>query len=363
MRKNFLIISHTEGAFPLEQRIILENLVSNLKRIFPDCFIFVASNCEIEFQTQKYIDYVLVDKITKNDPHGMAELKLVKQSLKLLKEFNCETVFKLSYDFLIDDSNFHNLNLWESINKEFVSCYWRTNGLGIGTWIYFGKISFIENILDFDFLDMFFEWKLYQSITNKNLLENCFLYDNNQEMFGGDWSNCDLVYAAGTRLKYNYGSICTVLYLEDNLELNTFLSIQALLYQQKKPNHILFIDKRTNKIDLRTLPRYQEVFDKLAVHNISWNLLYYVDENLNLQHIIDLNHTWCWYLKYSDYLDTSILKQLYQHIINNRNIGYINQSNQLFYRNAVITPSANNTDLIDFVKQGFIETQYQNIQE
>lgn len=359
MKKSFLVVSHTEGGHPFEQRTILKVLVSNLKKLFPDCFVLIASNCEVEYEIQKIVDYVLIDKITHNIPHGYAELQLVKKGLQILKEFECQNVFKLAYDFIIDESNYHVFDQWLSHNKDFVSCYWTFHGLGIGTWVWYSKIDLAQQIFDFNNLECFAEWRVLQSIQEKNLLDRCYLYENSEKLFDGDWSKCDLVNHGGRVLKYNYGTVCAVLPLNDNSEISIFLTLQSLVYQLKKPNHVLFIDYRTEKKDLRTIPQYQELFSKLSEAFISWNLIYYSGENATLHHLKDLNHNWCWLIDPTKFIQIDHLRNIYTCFIKDTKLGCILDQNQnLVYRNHIVDISDSNFNLTNYVIENMKKTNY-----
>lgn len=359
MRKNFLITSHTEGASPIEQRAMLHGLVKNLKQFFPDCFILVASNSIVETETQKYIDFLLMDTFTIDQPHGYAELIKMKRATTFLKEIGCTDCFKICYDFVIDNTNYFVFDKWKSLNKDFVSCYWRSSGLGVGTWTWYSSLEMQEKLLDFDNLDKFLEVKVLESIQQKNLLEQCYLFDNEIDLFNGNWTKCDLVWAGGKKLKYNYGTIVAAIDIKGILDVNTAITLQSLIDQTKLPNHILFIDKQNIKLDLRTVPHYQDFFLQLAKKNITWNLIYYVDENHLLKHLLDLNFDWCWMIENKKNIDSDQLKKIYSKNIICQPLGYIiDNDNNLFFANNIVKDNHSDDKLSRYIIDSLSKLNY-----
>lgn len=363
MSKSFVITSHTEGAHPFEQTTILNGLVKALRHYFPDSFIIVASQSSVDTGTQQIADFVIVDKVTANVPHGAGELALVKQAHKVLKEQGKTDYYKLCYDFVIDDTNVNVFDQWSNLGKEFVSCYWRTTGLGIGTWIWFSTTQMHEILFDFDQLDKHLEWKLMESASNKGMLDRCFLYDDQNAMFNGDWfDRCDLVHAGGSVLKHNYGTVSVALDLTDESEFYTPAVIQSIANQTKAPSHLVLVDRRSIKKDLRTIAVYQDLFNLISSRGISWNLIYYMDQQQLMKHLADLGHTWCMLVDEKRFLDTDAVKQFYQRIILNRDIGSIeDKQGNFFYRNMVVDLQGLNTDIRQFVVDKMLETCYNNI--
>ncbi len=363
MSKSFLITSHTEGSFPFEQTTILHNLVQSLKKFFPDCFIVITSQSEVHFETQQIADYVVVDKKTVNQPHGAGEIALLSAGLAAMERFGRPDCFKMVYDFIIDETNYHLFDQWLDHKKEFVGCYWKTIGLGIGSWIWYGTVSIQKKILAFENLDQLFEWKILESIQNQNLMNHCYIYENHETMFNGNWyEKCDLVHSGGSVLKYNYGTVGVVVNLDDQDIVLAAMQIQSVAAQFKKPNHLVIVDKRTQKQDLRVDRNFQKLFGILAENGISWNLIFYQNENQILQHLVDLDFSWCWILPEENIPSSNTLKNYYRSIIKNHNIGTIHQNNQgLFYRNKIVENSFNVENLSKYIVDKMSETMYNNI--
>lgn len=363
MSKSFLITSHTEGAHPFEQRTVLNGLVKSLKHYFPDCFIVVASQSEVEVDTQQLADYVIIDRKTVNQPYGSGEVALLTAGLNIMKQFGRTDCYKMVYDFIIDDTNYQVFDQWLSHDKDFVGCYWRTTGLGIGSWIWYGTVEIQQKILDVGPLTMFLEWTLLDSIKNKNLIDSCYIYHDHEAMFNGDWfDRCDLVHSGGAVLKHNYGTVVASLDLTDETEYYIPVLIQQLSNQTKCPNHLVLVDHRSNKTDLRTKEVYQDLFTLLSEKQISWNLIFYGNQKQVVDHLNDLGHTWCWLINSKKVLNQSALKTMYQHIIFNSSVGtIIDLDGNLLYRNKVVSFEELNTDIKQFIVDKMKETCYTNI--
>lgn len=363
MSKSFLITSHTEGAHPFEQRTILNGLVKSLKRYFPDCFIVVASQSQVEVDTQQIADYIIVDRQTVNQPYGAGEIALLDAGLRAMTRFGRKDCYKIVYDFLIDDTNYQVFDQWLTHDKDFVGCYWRANGLGIGSWVWYGTVEMQKKILDFDSLNMHLECKLLESVQSKQLLDNCYIYDSHELMFNGNWfDRCDLVHAGGSVLKHKYGTVVAAVELTDDSEYHVPSVIQSLAEQSKHLDHLVLIDRRTVKEDLRIKEVYQDLFALLGSRNVSWNLIYYTGADQVLTHLAELGHGWCWLVSNKRLLDKDALKNIYRTIMLDYNIGTIsNSSDSLFYRNNIVDIGEINTDIGNFVVDKMKETCYNNI--
>lgn len=363
MSKSFLITSHTEGAYPFEQRTILNGLVKSLKQFFPDCFIVVASQSQVDVDTQLVADYVIVDRKTVNQPYGAGEMGLLKAGLRTMRQFGRTHCYKIVYDFLIDETNYHVFDRWLEHDKDFVGCYWRSDGLGIGSWVWYGSVEFQEQLLDFGPLDHHLETKLLSSAQNKGLLDRCYIYNDHEVMFGNNWfDRCDLVHAGGTVLKHKYGTVSAALKLTDQSETYFPLILQSLANQTKKVDHLVLIDTRTAPSDIRTREDYRDLFELLAQRHISWNLVYGTDQTALLKYLADLGYGWCWLVPNQRLLDTDTLKQFYRMIMLDYNIGTIsNSATNLFYRNKIIRFGEVNTDIREFIVDRMKETSYNNI--
>lgn len=363
MSKTFLITSHTEGAYPFEQRTILYNLVNSLKHYFPDCFILITSQSDIEPDTQQLVDYVIIDKITKNYPHGAGEIAMLQAGFSVLKQLGKENCYKLVYDFLIDDTNYQVFDQWLSHNKPFVGCYWHTEGLGVGAWCWYGTIEIQEQILNFKQLDMHFECKMLESIQQKNLLDQCYIYDDHNLMFNNEWATkCDLVHAGGTVLKHNYGTVAAAIIITDQVKDLVSGIIYSIVNQSKKPDHLIVVDQRSYNKDPQSVAAFQKLFILLDQADITWNIVHYEKTEEILIHLADLGHGWGWIVNNQTFLHKDSLKTAYRSIISNYEIGTIlDVNNNLFYRNRIIEIKENINGLNNFVVDQMSRTTYKNI--
>lgn len=363
MSKSFLITSHTEGAWPFEQGTMLRGLVKALKHYFPDCFIVVTSQSSVDAEVQRMADSVIIDRVTPNFPHGAGELVLIDHGIRMLKQFGKTDFYKICYDFIIDDTNYTVFDRLISHGKDFASCYWRAAGLGVGTWLWYSTIDMHEKVFDFETLNRHLECTVLESIQNKGLLDKCWIYFDEHEMLDGDWnSRCDLVHQAGLVLKHTYGSLLVAVELTDSTESYVPSVLLSLALQSKMINHLVIVDRRTKKTDLRQDDLYQDLLTLLVNKGISWNLIFDVDTTIFKQHLEDLGHTWCVILENNKLLDLDLIKRLYERIVLTQNIGTIlDKEGHLLYKNKVIDSEGLNTDIRQYVVDKFKETCYNNI--
>ena len=364
MSKSFLITSHTEGLFPFEQRTILHGLVSSLKRYFPDCFILLTSQSAVSEETQRIVDYVIVDKKTINIPHGNGELILVKTGIDIMKQFGRTDFYKIAYDFIIDDTNYCVFDQWASHGKSFVTCGWEIKGSGLGTWVWYGKTDVVEQIFDIDVLNNYIECKLLESIQQKNLLDQCYIYKDHEDLFNSDWySRCDLVHEGGNRLQYNYGSVIAIVELNDSNESVFLARLYSILNQTRDPDSLLIVDRRSTITDLRKQPYYQKVLDLFVKNRVQWSVIFGGDHNQLLIHLSNLGYTWCWLVGNEDFLARNTLEIFYEHIIFNHEIGsIIDHEKNVFYRNKIVSPSDTNSNFIEYIISEMIKTQFKNLE-
>ena len=360
MSKTFLITSHTEGGSPFEQKTILYGLIKSLKRYFPDCLVLVASRSEVEYDSVKLADYTIIDKVAHDHPHGQGELTLLKTAVSTLKQLGRSDCIKLCYDFVIDDTNYQVFDQWLAHEKDFVSCWWRWDGLGIGTWVWYSKIDFLEKLIDFDQLNMYFEWKIYESVQKHNAIDRCYLYEDSDQMFNGDWySRCDLVHDGGRRLKYNYGQTVALVRLDDANVDQTGVSLQSLALQTKLPAHVLLIDKRSTKIDLRTLPVYQKLFELLSSKSVSWSLIVADRDSQLFDYLNSFDYAWAWMLP-DDLISIDALKNYHRQIILNMNVGCVSDANGVFFKNKILENAEFHSTIEQYIVDKFAETSYNN---
>lgn len=354
MSKSFLITSHTEGRYAFEQRTILNGLVSSLRKYFPDCFIVVASQSSVPDEVQKIVDYVFIDKKTVNVPHGNGELNLVKSGVEIMQKFNRPDFYKITYDFIIDNTNYMVFDQWASHGKSFVTCRWEIKGSGLGTWAWYGNTETIKKIFDFEYLNTYIECKVLESVQQKNLIDQCYIYRDHEDLFNGDWfSRCDLVHEGGNRLQYEYGSVIAVAELNDNNNPVFLSRLYSILNQTKDPDHLLIIDRRTDITDLREKPYFRNVLELFSNNQIKWSVIFGGDHNQLLIHLANLNYTWCWLVGEEDFLVRNTLEIFYEQIIFDREINVISDDEKnVFYRNRIFPPSDRNTNLVEYILKG-----------
>jgi hypothetical protein len=326
MSKSFLITSHTEGAHPVEQRTILNGLVKSLKHYFPDCFIVLASQSNVEFETQNFADYVVVDKLTSNVPHGAGEVALINTGLDVLEQFGRHDCFKLCYDFIIDDTNYQSFDQWQSHGKEFVSCWWHNNVLGIGSWAWYATVEMQRKLFSFKDLDRFLEKKILDTITDQNLMDRCFIYETANQLLNNTWStHGDVVHSGGNVLKHNYGKIASIVVSNERDNLSLPIVLHMIINQTKLPDRLIIFDNNTIKVDLRTIPVYNNIFTQCQQKGIAWNVVF--GNQLDIAPVEDC--TWSWTVDENNIPTHTELENLYRYTILNSSANYIEYNSVL----------------------------------
>lgn len=309
MTKNFIITSHTAGNNSLIKRAFLINLVKSIKTYWPDSFIIVGSQSEVEADVHTYADYVLVDKHTVNEPHGAGELQLVKLCLGILEHLGKADSYKMTYDFVINDQNCHVFDEWRSHGKEFVSCWWENTCVGIGSWLWYGSVAMQRRILDFDTLEYFLEKKILDSVESKGLLEACYLYDTPDQMLAGTWGTCgDQIISGGASLKRDYGKVIAVVQTKSRNSSSLPLVLQAIATQSEPPASLLIVDSNIEIVDMRNIPMYNSIFKKCESRNIHWGVVF----NNAIGPVIPKDFMWCWLVDENTIPDYNELEALYK---------------------------------------------------
>jgi hypothetical protein len=326
MSKSFLITSHTGGNYAQEKRAIVNGLLRSLKRYFPDCFIVLASQSDVEFETQQFADYVIVDKLSSNIPHGAGEVAIVGAALTVLERFGRPDCFKLCYDFIIDDTNYTSFDQWKSHGKDFVSCWWGNIVPGIGTWAWYATVEMQRKLFSFNRLDGFLEKKILDTITEQGLMDQCYIYETEQQFLNNTWiTHGDIVHNSGNVLKHNYGTIgCIVI---TNARENSALPIvlHSIINQSKSPNRLLIFDNNENKVDLRTIPLYNKIFVQCEEKGIIWGVVF--GDNLDI--VSTVGCTWCWQVDENIVPSYNELETLYRHTITNYGTDYVKNNSTL----------------------------------
>lgn len=331
-------------------------------------FVVVASQSPVGSDIEQLADYVIIDRQTVNEPHGVGELALVRAGLEIMERFNRPHCYKITYDFVIDHTNYWVLDSWKNQNRDFVSCIWRTVGIGVGSWAWWGTIEIQKQIFNSIMLDNYLEHEIRDSINLQGLADRCFFYETKEKMFyGGDdvwFSRCDLVHAGGTVLKHNYGSIITVARLTDENSGWFNTQLWNLINQSKKIDHLLIVDRRRHKSDIRIDDQYQMVLRKAVESNTTWNLIFDPGDDRKLLEYIDkLDHAWCWIVDSDSIPNTGVLENFYQQImINFYDLGSLTDSDKnLFFRNHKIEYEKKINNLVEYILDSFDNTNYNNI--
>lgn len=213
VKKKTPIIITAYCNIPDKERILYE-LVSDLEK--SGHFIIVASHTPIEKRTQDKIDYALYEKLnvidltSKSYTHGVAECMLVKESLNVLKYYGFLECYKFPYDINFK-GNFTFQNWYKNTLEapEFITCWWNIKEKEIGTFGWWGKISFIEEVFTFytNVSKMWLDGYNIEKAWGKNLFKNhadkvakVYFYDNIEIMFPNIQVN--LYNNGGTRKNY-----------------------------------------------------------------------------------------------------------------------------------------------------------------
>lgn len=327
MSKSFLITTHTEGKNSLEKSAITLGLLKSLKHYFPDCFIVLVSQSNLELDIQRYADYVVIDKLSPDVPHGAGEVALINAGLDVLEQFGRKDCFKMCYDFIIDDTNYLSFDRWKSHGKNFVSCWWRNNVLGIGSWVWYATVEIQRKMFSFKGLDRFLEKKILDTITEQELMEQCCIYDNEELMLNNTWkTHGDIVHDGGNRLKHNYGTVaCAV--VSNNRETSLLpLVLHSIVNQTKLPDRLVLFDNNAEKVDLRTIPIYNNIFAQCEQKGIAWSVVF----GNNLELVKQFGTNWCWQVNENTSISNTELESLYKETIMKFGINDVKNNSLLF---------------------------------
>lgn len=309
MTKNFIITSHTSGNNRVIKAAYLLGLVKSIKKYWPDSFVIVASQSDVPSEVQDYADYVLIDKHTVNVPHGAGELQLVKLGLNILEHLGKADSYKMTYDFVINDDNCHIFDEWRSHGKGFVSCWWKNDCLGIGSWLWYGTLEMQREILDFPILDHYLEKKILDSVETKGLMENCHIYDGPDEMLAHTWETCgDQIISGGASLKRDYGTVMAAVQTKSRDESILPLVLHSILNQTMPPAFLLIVDSNNSMIDMRSLPVYNNIFRNCESRGIHWGVVF----SESLENVLPRDFTWCWRVDENTLPEYNELETLYQ---------------------------------------------------
>lgn len=290
--KNFIITSHTEGENSVVKKALLHGLVKSIKLHWPNSYVIISSQSEVEYETQCIADYIITNRSFQNIPYGSGEVDSIKSALALLKSQGKHSCYKIGYDFVINESNCFILDEWANHKKEFVSCWWNSARSGIGSWLWFSTVSFMEQLLSFPVLDSFLEEKFLSMVHYNQWFDRCYLYDSANEMLANTWDTCgDLVLNGGNVLKRDYGSVLAVIPSTDRTTSVLPLVYHAVVNQKLKPAHLQIIE-RTEFVDLRNDPVYQKLFNLCEQNGINWSVVF----SPNVEQAILPGFTWCWCL-------------------------------------------------------------------
>ncbi len=309
MTKNFIITSHTSGNNSVIKKAYLFGLVKSIKHYWPDSFVIVASQSDVEIDVHEFADYVLIDKSTVNVPHGAGELQLVKMSLNILEHLGKAENYKMTYDFVINDDNYHVFDEWQSHGKEFVSCWWKNSCLGIGSWLWYGTVSIQKDILDFPVLDHYLEKKILDSVESKGLMTKCHLYNGPDEMLAHTWDTCgDQIISGGADLKRDYGKVIAVVQTKSRDESILSLVLHSITNQTMLPAFLLIVDSNSSMVDMRDIPVYNKILTNCELRNIHWGVVF----SDTVKSVMPNDFMWCWLVDENVIPDYNELEDLYK---------------------------------------------------
>jgi len=214
--KNFIITSCIREPNKEFKAELLFRLVQSIKTKIPESFIICTEANELETRCQKYIDISIIDRYNPDDHVFVnGEIANMKMAMNLLESLGKEWFYKMSYDFIIDDTNIHIFNNWKQKTKEnpeiyFVGSKWRNipnasyPSNTVGAWTWYAKTDVCQKIFPSSKLDKIIEYSMYDQLNKHNLLKNCFLYEYSDQMFDGTGDRCfDIINGGGKEIKDN----------------------------------------------------------------------------------------------------------------------------------------------------------------
>lgn len=208
MTKNFIITSCIrEPHFEFKSELLF-NLVKNIKTLIPDSFIIVTEANKLEERCQPYIDIAILDRYSPDD-HILinGEVANLHMGMAMLNGLRKEWFYKISYDFIIDETNYQIFENWrqktiEDNKLEFVGSQWCNMAPekkpAIGAWAWYCKVNFAARMLPVSRLRSLIEYEMYNNLRAQGLLDRCFFYDYADQMFNGTWDRCcDIINGGG----------------------------------------------------------------------------------------------------------------------------------------------------------------------
>jgi hypothetical protein len=323
--KNFIITSYTEGRNSLIKKTLLHELVASIKRYWPDSYVIIASQSEVTYETQKLADYIIINRKFIDVPHGAGEVDSLRDAIGVLEKLGKTDCFKLCYDFIINDQNCHVFDEWKSHGKPFVSCWWRNTCLGIGSWIWYSTVDMQKKILDFPVLDQFLEKKILDTLESKNLMSECFIYNEGNDMLANTWASCgDQIVSGGASLIRDYGNIVAVVQTSSRDTSMLPLVLNSITSQTQLPNFLLIVDSNEVMVDMRTLPVYNSIFQKCEQLSIPWGVVF----SNTVEGTIPSGYTWCWLVDEDSIPAYNDLEAMYRETILDATITSIEKHNQ-----------------------------------
>ena len=345
--KNFLITSHTEGKYSEIKKKLLIDLVTNLKTFFPDCYIVVCSSSTVPTEVVNIVDKVHVDDITKDEPYGTGELALVCAGLDIMHQECKDWVYKFTYDTIIDASNKESIELWRlraiSDNKKFIGTAW-VDKIGspwdfpknhdiIGTWMYYGKTSFLKRIFDNISIELSSDIleKLVTDRIMKSGSDGIFLFDSADQMLGGNWdTHGDLIQSGGTKLKHevdipvmvksNKPRVLCYVCTKDRFFTTLPMTITSLMLQTRVPDHLIIYEDGEHK-DLNSVGYYKYLFETLARKGCTVWMDYaagkgqhFNDERANLE----VGFDYVWRFDDDEVAEPDVLERMLKHFENDK---------------------------------------------
>ena len=169
-------------------------------------YVILTTHSPVDADTQNHCDVFVYDKDNRfsfdgvpqrTTNHGVAELTLMRNAVKLIPaEF--KYLLKMAYDNK-PDLDYHDIiQKCKETGKKAVTAKWG-NDITLGTQMYFSEIEFFKQTLSMSELyrcDKDLEYVWYDSVKDKNLLDQVHVLDLYRNFFGHDV--LQYAHAAGT---------------------------------------------------------------------------------------------------------------------------------------------------------------------
>jgi len=189
-----IVTSYCGGNYQEEKRKMTRTLCKMLSE--KGHYVILTTHSPIDSETQDYCDVFIYDKDNRfsfdgipkrTTNHGVAELTLMKNAVKLMPE-GFKYLLKMAYDNKPDLDYHHIIQKCKETGKKAVTAKWGNN-LSLGTQMYFSEIDFFNQTLSMNELwrcekDLEYVW--YDSVNEKGLLDQVHILEIYRDFFGQD---------------------------------------------------------------------------------------------------------------------------------------------------------------------------------